>query len=276
MKAPKNFYNAVDQSKLGIDDLFTRTAENEADIAALETVVGDDTSGLVKSVSDLETVVGDLDGGLVKDVHDLQDDSEHYHDDIEDLKAADVTINLRIDGVEDVVGNSTTGLVKAVNDIEDDIDGHLLADTTSADEGKIMSVDSTGAWALATPAGGGSDVVIVNATLYGTTQYVLDKTGQEIVSELLNGKVVVIIEKTSATYIAYYSVQYDSAGATFDSVIMRSNGNCALRRILLSNSQSSYVNFVEQSYMFVPKTIVSDNGKILSVVNGVPAWVTPT
>lgn len=54
MKAPKNFYNTVDQTKLGIDDLFTRTAENESDIAALETIVGDSTSGLVKDVSDLE------------------------------------------------------------------------------------------------------------------------------------------------------------------------------------------------------------------------------
>lgn len=73
MKAPKNFYNTVDQTKLGIDDLFTRTAENESDIAALETVVGDDTTGLVKSVSDLEDVVGDSTDGLVKDVNDLKD-----------------------------------------------------------------------------------------------------------------------------------------------------------------------------------------------------------
>lgn len=39
MKAPKNFYNTVDQNKLGIDDLFTRTAENEADITAIEEVI---------------------------------------------------------------------------------------------------------------------------------------------------------------------------------------------------------------------------------------------
>lgn len=81
MKAPKNFYNAVDQSKLGIDDLFTRTAENESDITALE------------------TVVGDINGGLVKDVHDLQDDSRHYHDDIADLKTADVALDIKIDKV---------------------------------------------------------------------------------------------------------------------------------------------------------------------------------
>lgn len=78
-------------------------------------------------VSDLETVVGDINGGLVKDVNDLKDASEQYHDDIADLKTADITINNRIDG-------------------------HLLAETTTgADEGKIMSVDSNGDWILATP-----------------------------------------------------------------------------------------------------------------------------
>lgn len=95
MKAPKNFYNTVDQSKLGIDDLFTRTAENEADITALE------------------TVVGDLDGGLVKDVHDLQDDSEQYHDDIADLKNADIAIGLRIDDLEDEMPEILTGTLTA-------------------------------------------------------------------------------------------------------------------------------------------------------------------
>lgn len=38
MKAPKNFYNTVDQSKLGIDELFDRVAEAEQDIAELEKI----------------------------------------------------------------------------------------------------------------------------------------------------------------------------------------------------------------------------------------------
>jgi hypothetical protein len=41
-------------------------------VAALETVVGDESAGLVKDVSDLETVVGDDSAGLVKDVADLK------------------------------------------------------------------------------------------------------------------------------------------------------------------------------------------------------------
>ena len=41
-------------------------------VTALETVVGDETGGLVKDVDDLETTVGDNTGGLVKDVEDLK------------------------------------------------------------------------------------------------------------------------------------------------------------------------------------------------------------
>ena len=41
-------------------------------VSALETVVGDSTSGLVKDVDDLETVVGDSTSGLVKDVDELK------------------------------------------------------------------------------------------------------------------------------------------------------------------------------------------------------------
>ena len=285
MKAPKNFYNTVDQTKLGIDDLFARTAENEADIIALENaisdieakealksvkyfrVVMDRTSGdsfhvngfrlhsssmnedftfpggstvsasvtipniqlliqnetrevgvwhvdnlypfnidfyvptgvdltvynevqflggfyentfpqsakllisddgttykEVKSndsitfpgannrvdffgfdadpviediydrIEDLETVVGDSTDGLVKDVNDLQDASEQYHDDIADLKTADITLGLRID------------------DVKDDLDPHTFFDieatvnitSSSATSGIVGTLDVTG------------------------------------------------------------------------------------------------------------------------------------
>ena len=198
MKAPKNFYNTVDQTKLGIDDLFTRTAENEADIAALETVVGDDTAGLVKSVNDLETVVGDLDGGLVKDVHDLQDDSEQYHDDIADLKNADILINNRIDG-------------------------HLLAETTtSADEGKIMSVDNTGAWALTAIAGGGDVVVFeVKATSGGNKLTLQNNKTMADVAAVLNSNKMPVFYIAAAkqfyypavipNYIMLYNITFDNS-----------------------------------------------------------------
>lgn len=41
-------------------------------VSALETTVGDESSGLVKDVDDLETVVGNSEGGLVKNVADLE------------------------------------------------------------------------------------------------------------------------------------------------------------------------------------------------------------
>lgn len=44
---------------------------DETDIAALEEVVGDEDSGLVKSVNGLTTTVGDANGGLVKSVADI-------------------------------------------------------------------------------------------------------------------------------------------------------------------------------------------------------------
>lgn len=43
-----------------------------ADVDALETTVGDETDGLVKDVADLQTAVGDETAGIVKDIDDLQ------------------------------------------------------------------------------------------------------------------------------------------------------------------------------------------------------------
>ena len=86
MGAPKNFYNAVDLNKFGIDQI-------SGDIAALKTTVGDEDSGLVKQVNDLDTTVGDADAGLVKDVNDLKT----------------------------TVGDSVSGLVKDVTDLQSDV-----------------------------------------------------------------------------------------------------------------------------------------------------------
>lgn len=43
-----------------------------ADVDALGTTVGDETAGLVKDVADLQTAVGDETAGIVKDIDDLQ------------------------------------------------------------------------------------------------------------------------------------------------------------------------------------------------------------
>ena len=47
-------------------------SELSSRVTALETTVGDASSGLVKDVDDLETTVGDASSGLVKDVDDLE------------------------------------------------------------------------------------------------------------------------------------------------------------------------------------------------------------
>lgn len=54
---PKNFYNTVDQRKLGTDliaGIQSDVTELDTDVAALKTTVGDESSGLVKAVADLE------------------------------------------------------------------------------------------------------------------------------------------------------------------------------------------------------------------------------
>jgi len=81
-----------------IDALKTRVSIAEEKITALETTVGDDNSGLVKSVADNSTAIGQLQttvggeaSGLVKDVNDLKT----------------------------TVGNASSGLVKSVADINE-------------------------------------------------------------------------------------------------------------------------------------------------------------
>ena len=54
---PKNFYNTVDQRKLGTDliaGIQSDVTELDTDVASLKTTVGDENSGLVKAVADLE------------------------------------------------------------------------------------------------------------------------------------------------------------------------------------------------------------------------------
>lgn len=81
-KLPKNFYNNVDVHKLGIEEI----ADVAADVAVLETVVGDSDSGLVAATArnterivDLETTVGGVSSGLVKKVNDLEYAVDHMH-----------------------------------------------------------------------------------------------------------------------------------------------------------------------------------------------------
>lgn len=53
---PKNFYNAVDQRKLGTD----RIDSIEGQLTSVIDELGGDTSGLIKKVNDLETSVNNI------------------------------------------------------------------------------------------------------------------------------------------------------------------------------------------------------------------------
>ena len=57
--------------KTTVDALDGRVGNVEGKVTALETKVGDASSGLVKDVATLKTTVGDASSGLVKDVNDL-------------------------------------------------------------------------------------------------------------------------------------------------------------------------------------------------------------
>lgn len=246
MKAPKNFYNTVDQSKLGIDDLFTRTAENEADITALE------------------TVVGDLDEGLVKDVHDLQDDSRRYHDDIADLKNADILINNRIDG-------------------------HLLKETTtSADEGKIMSVNSNGEWELSTLAGSDPFFVLTgkitsnnqNITVSGYSTW-----GDAFNAAIASGKHIIAVIRTSDNNYDYvfttsYSTTNNTQMALSRVLCTKSGGvdNMAFNFFTIGpNTGITTTNQYSSYTPLIPAPTSADYGKFLACnANGVLVWETPT
>lgn len=69
-------------------------------VEALETTVGDSTSGLVKDVDDLETTVGDSSAGLVHDVNELNSSVGGIELDVEDIKEDVVDIR---DVLNDVV-----------------------------------------------------------------------------------------------------------------------------------------------------------------------------
>lgn len=76
LSAMKANVEAGTASSLEIQALQTAVGDETtgllADVDALETTVGDETAGLVKDVADLQTAVGDETAGIVKDIDDLQ------------------------------------------------------------------------------------------------------------------------------------------------------------------------------------------------------------
>lgn len=80
-----------------VDDLDDSVSTISSSVSSLQTTVGNSTSGLVKDVDDLQTAVGDSNSGLVHDVSGL---------------------STSVGSLETTVGDNNSGLVKAVNDLE--------------------------------------------------------------------------------------------------------------------------------------------------------------
>lgn len=116
-------------TKQNIAGLFSNTCcDNGVDeelsqrVTALETTVGDSTSGLVKDVNDLETTVGDSTAGLVHDVS---------------------TMSSSVSSLQTTVGDNNSGLVKDVNDLETTIidDERVTAEALTALRIMIEQID---------------------------------------------------------------------------------------------------------------------------------------
>ncbi len=111
----------------------------EGKVTALETKVGDASSGLVKDVAALETKVGDASSGLVKDVAALE------------TKVGDASNGLVKDvtTLKTTVGDASNGLVKDVNDLNTAL-GNKANQTDLEDATKRITVNESNITALQT------------------------------------------------------------------------------------------------------------------------------
>lgn len=67
MALPKNYYNAVDAKKMGLDQIDSITST----VGQIVEELTDESDGLIARVTALETTVGDDDSGLIKEVNDI-------------------------------------------------------------------------------------------------------------------------------------------------------------------------------------------------------------
>lgn len=117
--------------------LATRVTTAEGKITALETTVGNSTSGLVKDVADLKTTVGDNTKGLVKNVADLNTkidavsgaSSAYTDSQIKAIKGGDGTTTATLSSLKSDVDNQGSAISGITNgtkldsfkDVEDEI-----------------------------------------------------------------------------------------------------------------------------------------------------------
>lgn len=122
-----------------VEGLATRVTTAEGKITALETTVGNSTSGLVKDVADLKTTVGDNTKGLVKNVADLNTkidavsgaSSAYTDSQINAIKGGETTATLLslksdIDNQGRAISGITNGTkLDSFKDVEDEINSKI-------------------------------------------------------------------------------------------------------------------------------------------------------
>lgn len=90
-------------------------AQLEARVSALETTVGNSSSGLVYDVDNLETIVGDSSSGLVEQVNTIDTSVSTVISDISSISTSISSIASDVSAISVIVGDSSSGIVQSVN-----------------------------------------------------------------------------------------------------------------------------------------------------------------
>lgn len=150
----------------------------------------------------------------------------------------------------------------------------LVPNTTSSDNGKILGVDGTKPkWLAPSEIPGIDNVFTVNIT-YEDSQFKCDKTASEVIAAYLDGKLLrTNYEGCTGTQMMVTIDDSENLIGTARSTVFRST---SIYQFELNNRDSkekliTYINY----HPLVPQVRVDDHNKILGLVNGAPAWISP-
>ena len=187
MKAPKNYYNVVDQKKLGLDQIDKNAAAiaELQDLPVLPTPAAGDTGKVVKVGEDgyelasdagaklvTATVTADGQGNLSCDKTYAELSASIANGDVVELSYNNQTFvfsGIDYPGIHFVLAKNdsnghnviTAWTISSANVITFNIEGmnSELPTVTSADAGKVLGVDDSGNWTLT------KDTIIIDAVL---------------------------------------------------------------------------------------------------------------